>query len=142
MAMLRRMTRNDHDAEEVFQETALRVWKNLQQAPQIRRPRSWLMTIGYRTCLDLQSRRAQGRPLEECFDDRQLWPDVESERSEAADRVNALVAGLPDSVRDVVVLHYSGGLSLRETATAMSVPVGTVKSRLNQALNLLRKKMR
>jgi len=142
MGMLRRMTRNHDDADEVFQETALRAWKHLRQAPTIRSPRAWLMKIGYHACLDFLSRRTRDDPLEaECPDDRHNRPDVEAERSEAADRVNAFVMGLPDSVRDVVLLHYSGGLSLRETAATIGVPIGTAKSRLNQALALLRKKM-
>jgi RNA polymerase sigma-70 factor, ECF subfamily len=41
----------------------------------------------------------------------------------------------------VIVLHYTGGLSLRETAEAIGVSVGTVKSRLNSGLQHLRRRL-
>ena len=56
--------------------------------------------------------------------------------------INAIIAELPDTLRDVVVLHYTGGLTLRQIASAVGIPVGTVKSRLNLALQHLRKKLR
>ena len=49
------------------------------------------------------------------------------------------IAALPDSMREVVLLHYSGGLSLRQTAGAIGVPVGTVKTQMRTALIKLRK---
>lgn len=139
LGMLRRMARNSHDVDEVFQETALRVWKNVDQMPRIRSPRAWLMTIGYRAFLDYQTRRVNRSELDDRPDCRQASPDMNAERDEAIERANATIAGLPESIREVVVLHYSGGLSLRQTAAAIGVPVGTVKSRLNQALGILRK---
>ena len=48
------------------------------------------------------------------------------------------IAGLPDLIREVVVLHYTAGLTLSQTAAAMEISEGTVKSRLNAALNKLR----
>lgn len=48
---------------------------------------------------------------------------------------------LPPHLREVVALHYIGELSQREVAEALSIPVGTVKSRLAKALKTLRKAM-
>ncbi len=145
MAMVRRLARNNHDAEDAFQETAMRVWKYLDETRHLRSPRGWLMTIGYRAFLDLQSSRPKPGALNagsEVPDAARPTPEESAEESESAARVNAFVAGLPDTLRDVVVLHYTGGLSLRQTASAVGAPVGTVKSRLNQALEQLRKRLR
>ena len=49
------------------------------------------------------------------------------------------IENLPDGVRELFVLHYTGGLSLRETAVAMDIAVGTAKSRLSAGLVQLRK---
>jgi RNA polymerase sigma factor (sigma-70 family) len=57
---------------------------------------------------------------------------------EDGDRVQAAIAGLSESVREVVILHYVSDLSLSQTAEAMGISKGTVKSRLNAALNRLR----
>jgi RNA polymerase sigma-70 factor, ECF subfamily len=138
VAWLRRLAGNPHDADEVFQETALRVWKNMPRAPRIFNPRAWLMTIGYRAFLDHQSRRPKWHPMEDRCDQRQKSPELRAEQHEAHERVNDLVNGLPPPMREVILLHYSGGLTLRQTAAAIGIPVGTAKSRLNQALQLLR----
>jgi RNA polymerase sigma-70 factor (ECF subfamily) len=51
--------------------------------------------------------------------------------------VLAAVADLPDRYRDIVSLRYLLGLSEAETAVALGVPVGTVKSRTARALDRL-----
>src|SRR6516225_6896777 len=57
LALLRRLCRNPHDAEDAFQETAVRVWRSLGSQPAVRNPRGWLLTIAYRTFLDQAARR-------------------------------------------------------------------------------------
>ncbi|RUO26872.1 hypothetical protein CWE09_09335 [Aliidiomarina minuta] len=55
--------------------------------------------------------------------------------------VFSAIRGLPDTEGEVVVLHYVNGLSVAETALVLSIPEGTVKSRLSRARELLRKSM-
>lgn len=61
--------------------------------------------------------------------------DAQSSRAHFA----AVIADLPESQREVVLLRFVDGLSLDEIAEAMDVPTGTVKSRLHNALAALRK---
>ncbi len=149
--MLRRLCRNRHDAEDVFQDTAARVWRHLPAAlPSVRNPAGWLMTIAYRAFADARGRlrrqpvavgaAVDGRdaPTPDPVDAAASPPDRAAERSETFDRVQSAVAELPDPVREVVVMHYLGGLSIGETAAAMGLSAGTVKSRLNAALRTLR----
>jgi RNA polymerase sigma-70 factor (ECF subfamily) len=56
----------------------------------------------------------------------------------AAGDLDAVLAGLPEEQREVVLLRFVDGLSLGEIATAMEIPLGTVKSRLHNALKGLR----
>lgn len=143
-SMLRRLCGRRGDADDVFQETAARVWRNLPARQGLKNPRGWVMTIGYRAFVDARGRRRRedghGRydELADPTAGRADPPDHAAERAEAFDRVQAAVAGLAEPVREVVVLHYLGGLSLRETAAAMGLSEGTVKSRLNAALGRLR----
>jgi RNA polymerase sigma-70 factor (ECF subfamily) len=51
----------------------------------------------------------------------------------------ALVSGLPETHREVVLMRFVDGLSLDEIAQAISIPLGTVKSRLHNALTALRR---
>jgi RNA polymerase sigma-70 factor (ECF subfamily) len=52
--------------------------------------------------------------------------------------LTAVVAGLPDTHSEVVLMRFVDGLSLEEIATALKIPLGTVKSRLHNALAMLR----
>ena len=138
LAMLRRLCGDHGDAEDVFQETAIRVWRHFDRRPVLRSPRGWLMTIGYRVFLDQRAGRRQHETLIDPVDLRSVTSQEQAERSEWSERLNIVIGELPDDIRQVVVLHYSAGLTLRETAVAMNISLGTVKSRLNAALNKLR----
>jgi RNA polymerase sigma-70 factor (ECF subfamily) len=138
MAMLKRLCRNPHDADDVFQDTVVRVWRNFDKRPALRNPRGWLMTIAYHAFVDHHQRRANHGPLADSADDRLKSPDSQAEHAEQCSRLLAAVDELPPGVRQVVVLHYTGGLTLSQTAQAMDLSPGTVKSRLNAALTKLR----
>ena len=138
LAMLRRLCRNAHDADDLFQETAVRVWRSFHQRPRLRNPRAWLMTIAYRVFADFHSRRVRHQCFDDSPDHRANMPEAKAERDEERVRVNEAVARLSKPIREVVILHYTGGLSLRQTAQAMGISEGTVKSRLSAALKKLR----
>jgi RNA polymerase sigma-70 factor (ECF subfamily) len=57
----------------------------------------------------------------------------------AHDDLNAVLGGLSEEHREVLLLRFVDGLSLAEIAAAMEIPLGTVKSRLHNALGELRK---
>jgi RNA polymerase sigma-70 factor (ECF subfamily) len=139
LALLRRLCGNQPDADDVFQETAVRVWKNFSSRPWLRNPRSWLMTIGYHAFLDSRDRRKGTAELVDPADRRGRSPGEMIEKAEDRDRVHVAIGELAEPIREVVVLHYIGGLSISQTAAAMQIAGGTVKSRLNSALVSLRR---
>jgi RNA polymerase sigma-70 factor (ECF subfamily) len=104
----------------------------------LRNPKAWVMTIGYRAFLDARERQRTHLSMQELADERIGSPRQVAERAEEAERVQAAIDTLPDPIREVVVLHYGAGLSIRQTANAMNVAEGTIKSRLNSAVNSLR----
>ena len=138
VAMLRRLCRNPHDADDVYKDTAVRAWKHFGSRPVLRNPRTWLMTIAYRAFVDHYERRRPNEQFIDVADQRTASPERQAEDSEWSRRVHAAVEELAGPIRQVVLLHYAGGLTLRETAAAMSISLGTVKSRLNAALQSLR----
>jgi RNA polymerase sigma-70 factor (ECF subfamily) len=138
MNLLSRLCGNQPDADDVFQETAVRVWKSFSSRPWLRNPRSWLMTIGYRAFLDSRTRRPRGEELTDPPNASARSPCELVEQAEDCDRVQSAIGALPEPVQEVVVLHYVGGLSISQTAAAMGIADGTVKSRLNSALTTLR----
>ena len=139
LAMLRRLCRNPHDAEDLLQETAIRVWRSFGRRPMLRSPRAWLMTIGYRAFLDHCHRQTAHDPLHDLVDHRDGKPDAIAENAERCARVRSAIDELPPDIRQVVVLHYTAQMTIRDTAKAMNISVGTAKSRLNAALVKLRR---
>ncbi len=142
LAMLRGLCRQLSDADDVFQETAIRVWRNFPNRPRLRNPRGWLLTIGYRAYADwLQDLKRQfaGEDASSVGDPKMAMPVQIAEQREECSRIQGAVEGLSEDSRQIVVLHYSGSLTLREIAHATGLPTGTVKSRLNAALTQLRR---
>ncbi|HET7453204.1 MAG TPA: sigma-70 family RNA polymerase sigma factor [Thermoanaerobaculia bacterium] len=135
--LARWLTRNDADAEDVVQESALRAWRFFGGF-RGDNSRAWFLTIVRRTAATLLSRR---RPAgnEEPFDEELHPPgDVpDPERLAAgaasAERVRRAVEALPDALREVVILREQEGLSYKEIAAVAEIPVGTVMSRLSRA---------
>lgn len=96
------------------------------------------MAIAYRAFVDQLGRRCRGDVLVDVADDRQHSPGDVALKVEEATQIGTAVEGLSESLRQVVVLHYTGGLTLQETAEALGISPGTVKSRLSAALTKLR----
>jgi RNA polymerase sigma-70 factor, ECF subfamily len=143
LATLRRLCGNRHDADDLFQDVAVRVWRHLGSRPILRNPRAWLLTIAYRAYIDHLADRPCHAALRESDEPfagagRERDPVATAERAECAQMVNAAISELSPPLRSVIVMHYAGGLSLRDVAAAMGVSVGTVKSRLNAGLVQLR----
>ena len=65
-------------------------------------------------------------------------PSVSLEVKELLGHVTEAIAGLPALYRDVVILHYFDGLEYKSIAERLGIPIGTVKSRMNRAKELLR----
>jgi len=146
LALLRRLCGRAHDAEDLFQDVAVRVWRNLASRPRLRNPRAWLMTIAYRVYLDHRVQTPKFAPLSDdevlpARGGRDQDPAVLTEHRERRGIVEDAVAELSPATRSVVALHYTGGLSLREIAETLGISVGTVKSRLNSGLEQLRRRL-
>ena len=56
------------------------------------------------------------------------------EENETVDRVNEVIAGMPENLREILVLAYFHKFSYKQMADVLSIPIGTVKSRLHTAV--------
>ena len=135
-----RLTGNDDDAYDLVQEALLRVRKGLETY-QPGSMEAWLSRIVTNVFLD-EVRRKRRRPIEVMpADPERLLPSAPS-ADEATDRlsdeVQAALRRLPEEFRTAVVLCDVVGLSYEEIADAISVPVGTVRSRIHRGRRLLR----
>jgi RNA polymerase sigma-70 factor (ECF subfamily) len=131
-------------AEELVQETFLRVWNRVQgfdsEKGAIAR---WLLTVARNRAIDyLRSAGGRERNVVEFeeTDHPGLYTDMEHDLlvSDKARRVKAAMAKLPPNHRKVIELAYFEGLSQTEMAERMGEPLGTVKTWVRTALKNLR----
>lgn len=141
----------DHPAaEEIALDVFTRVWERagLYQ-PALGRVSTWLASIARHRAIDRLRRRAS-RPEGHSLD--QLYPLRESRGNETdpeeyadlaigRERVRHALDDLPDEQRQALELAYYHGLTHREIAGQLGLPIGTVKTRLRLALQKLRDRL-
>lgn len=116
-------------ADDLTQETYLRVWRALPTFRAESSVRSWLLSIARRTCADELRRRVRGRRL---GDRLTAAPEVETDRT-AELALAALIDELEEDQRAAFVLTQLVGLSYAEAAEVCDCPVGTIRSRVARA---------
>jgi len=149
---LRRFLGNAEMAEEVFQNTFLQVHLKCDRFQRGRRLRPWLYTIATNQAIDAQRRNrrhkmvsldrrgtdSSGEPsvgaLIGLLESSEPQPAEQFESAQWRQRIAEAVDELPEPLRLVVELVYFQGLKYREAADVLSIPVGTVKSRLHTAV--------
>ena len=148
-ALVWRKVGDFHIAEEITQDTFLRVYKKLATLKDPNRFAGWLYRIASRQCLlSLRKKRIQTQSLEET-DIKQIEKMtysqyVAEEQAKATteahrDIAQRLLARLRESERTVVTLHYFGEMTCEEISRFLGVSASTVKSRLRRARLRLKK---
>ena len=136
------LTRNDSDAEDVVQDAcvrALRFYASLRGD----NPRAWLLSIVRNTWYSRFPQRAGGdrtTEFDEMKDERpaaDLDPEARVIQRQAVARVRQALEQLPPDFREVIVLRELEGLSYKEIAAIVDIPIGTVMSRLARARDRL-----
>ncbi len=144
---------DSHQAEDVFQETFMRLARSADEFDAKRLLRPWLYTIGANLARDLlrkrkirrsasldSSARADESPLDARKQDADpgvVPPPVVAERSEEALMLHEGIDLLRPDYRDVVRMHFFQGMKYRDIAESLTIPLGTVKSRIHAALRQL-----
>ncbi|MFC1628098.1 RNA polymerase sigma factor [Gemmatimonadota bacterium] len=149
---LYRFLKDSAMAEDLLQETFLRVWKKRGEFRNIASFSTWIYTIAGNLARSEWRRRKRWRMLRIGPSDNDDEPDYDlPDESAIPDRVveNRLaaaelideVAKLPERYRQVVILRDIQEMSYEEIAGIVQIPVGTVKSRLNRGRLILQEKL-
>ncbi|MFN2452506.1 MAG: sigma-70 family RNA polymerase sigma factor [Candidatus Dormibacteria bacterium] len=134
-----RLSGDRERSEEVVQETLLRAWQHPDAVDGTRgSPRAWLFTVARNTLTDAW-RRDAARPRAANIERLEALavPDQAERAVEASVMTDGLQRLTPDH-RQVLLHSFYLGHSVEETASALRVPAGTVKSRTYYALRALR----
>jgi RNA polymerase sigma-70 factor, ECF subfamily len=127
------------EAEDILQEVFLQVHRSLDSYDPGRGAFStWLYRITVNRCLNWRRGLSRTESLEQLDDERLGGAAFASDSYAEDDTVRKALNGLSRKLRVVVVLRYLCDLSYAEIAEITGLPLGTVKSRLNQAIRLLR----
>jgi RNA polymerase sigma factor (sigma-70 family) len=137
----RRMAGSDDAADDLAQEVWLRVVRGLPKLQDPARIRAWIFGIAHRVLMDrLRAQYTTPTIADVELDTLETVP-ADPDLRERIDEMEAALGTLPAVERDVLALFYLDELSLADIASIAGVPVGTVKSRLFRARQLLRAAM-
>jgi len=137
---------NEQDAEDVVQEASLRAFRYFRTFAG-GNGRAWFLSIVRNT--SWRWHRDRVRASNDPFDEEEhsgTQPSADPEtlllEIDGMAAINRAVSQLPDRFRDVLVLRQVEGLSYRQLAEAMDVPIGTIMSSLSRARVALRDALR
>ena len=136
------------EVQEVLQDAFLRAWKALEDGREPDDPAAWLFVLTLNRARDLRRQRTRRGPeliLDEVesmkLAGKEPDPTTALEGREALDRTRAAIYELEEKQKEVFLLRVSGELSFQAIAEALSIPVGTAKTRMRSALRVLRENL-
>lgn len=140
-------------AQDAFQATFFQVHLSCEQFDASRRFKSWLYAIATNKAIDTRRRlkNRQGVSIDspppgleleidrilEAMESSELGPEARLDHAERLVSLQQVMDSLPEQLYTVVQLVYFQGMTYRDAASVLQVPIGTVKSRLSQAINRL-----
>lgn len=152
--ILRRTGGNREAAEDLLQDTFLRVVHRAASFKQQSKFTTWLYTIARNLCIDaarkaryrnharldqpLSKSEAEGATLLDRVPSPNPGPDVETRDRRFRRALDVALDALPEEQRDVFIMREFEGLKFREIADVMDIPENTVKSRMRYALQALK----
>ncbi len=149
-AFLRHFLNRQDLIDDVFQETFLQLFTSRESFDTSRPLRPWLFTIAANKAKDALRKRQRTAAIpigtiadseEMSFDDvlntltsDSTMPYEKLEKGETAARVRQVIANMPENLREILILAYFNKFSYKQMARILSIPIGTVKSRLHTAV--------
>ncbi|MCL2235512.1 MAG: sigma-70 family RNA polymerase sigma factor [Defluviitaleaceae bacterium] len=144
--LARRVLGNNEDAEDVTQEVALKIYRNLSSCREEGLLKAWIAKITHNACMDLL-RKGKGKQADSLDVLGEIGTEVAEQsegpeellvRKELGEHLEGALTQLPPNYRALVALRDINGHSYEEVAEILQLPVGTVKSRLHRARSKLK----
>jgi RNA polymerase sigma-70 factor (ECF subfamily) len=155
-AFLRRFLNQQQLVEETFQETFLQLYRSRHSFERGKPLRPWLFTIAANKARDALRKQQRHETVsigtmsdsaDLSIDDvvnsltsYEVTPYEEAEKTERAEKVRRIIEEMPDNLKEILILAYFEQFSYKQMADILSIPIGTVKSRLHTAIVYFTKK--
>jgi len=144
-----RMLQQYEEACEITQETFLAAWQALPSFRGDARFTTWLYRIAYNCSLKQLDQRKRDKALQAALQAEQALEHVDNDKRadaqlEAHDRqafIQELLSKLPAKYRIVLILRHLQDMTYEEMAEILTVPIGTIKTHLFRARNLLKERL-
>ena len=150
-AFLKKFLNHQDMVEDTFQETFLQLFTSRDSFDTSRPLRPWLFTIAANKAKDALRKRQRTAAIhigaiaesqEMSFDDvlntltsdSSTMPYEDLQKSETASLVGKIITDMPENLREILILAYFDKFSYKQMARILSIPIGTVKSRLHTAV--------
>lgn len=143
---VRKHLRNDEFVEDLFQQTCLEAFRNWGNFRGESKPETWLFGIALNLVRNYKSRDVNYRFSFESLDEEdsvELESVSEEEpmqhllRAERIQKISEAINALPQKMQNVVQLVILDGLSYQDAALELDLPIGTIRSRVSRARDLL-----
>ncbi|WP_343729944.1 RNA polymerase sigma factor RpoE [Duganella sp.] len=155
MRLLSRIVHDPAEAEDVVQETFIKAYRALRHFRGDSAFYTWLYRIGINTAKNFLATQGRRTPTStdadtdqaEAFNDGEHLRDINTPESmlaskQIAQTVNAAMDALPVDLRTAIALREIEGLSYEEISDIMACPIGTVRSRIFRAREVIAEKLR
>ena len=146
-----RFTRTSAEAEDVAQETFVKVWRYIDRYTIGKNFKAWLLTIARNTTLDHLRKRKEivlsqfdhegSNSVLDTLASTDPTPIEASLRHESAEAIERALQEVPVLYREVLVLRFQEDLTFEEISTVVKKPLNTVKSQYRRGIALLRSKL-
>jgi RNA polymerase sigma-70 factor (ECF subfamily) len=146
---VRRMVKNNHDAEDIVQETFVKLWKKSGTYKRGGRFSPWLLSIARNTALDFLKKKKDfvfsqfesddgHNFLEASLSDPEPLPDEVFSRAGLREQMEASLSQIALEQREVIVLRHTSNMTFEEIGDVVGRPLNTVKSQYRRGLEVLR----
>ena len=141
-----RMLQNYEEASEVTQEAFLAAWQGLPSFRGEARFSTWLYRIAYNCALKQLETRKRERALQTALQAEQMVDDEDPKNAllemlDNQEMVQEQLSQLPPKYRIVLILRHLQDMTYEEMAEVLTMPVGTIKTHLFRARNLLKERL-
>ncbi|MBU2702841.1 RNA polymerase sigma-70 factor (ECF subfamily) [Sporomusaceae bacterium BoRhaA] len=138
------MSKNYHSANDITQEVFIKICRSIRTYHPEFPFKAWIYAIALNTCKNyLKSAYVQknvfGLEMSENIWDSEDTPEESLRKQDEREAIMEVLTKLSDIHREVIILRFYEELKLEEIALVLNIPVGTVKSRLSNGLNNLKK---